>query len=407
MHRTVGLLGGGQLGQMLCEVSNPLGINVVILDAENSPAKQVNAKVSHINGSFKDPEKIRELASRVDILTVETEHVNTFVLEEIAEKGIVVQGQDGTTQIKKVEVQPSWRTIRVIQDKFDQKQHLLKNGVNTAKSRAVSSQLGELEAHGQKFGFPFMLKTRKEAYDGRGNYPIRTAESIPKALQSLHGKDLYVEEWIDFQMELAVMVAKYEDGVTSDGHATIAYPAVETTQQDSICKLVYAPARGVSDDILLEAQKIARKAVGSLWGRGIFGVELFLLRDGSLVVNEIAPRPHNSGHYTIEACPTFSQFKSHLLSVLGIMPLIPNARILPFVPSTIMLNILGGATKTSHDDLVKAAMAMPSAAIHMYGKESKPGRKIGHITVVATTMSQAENLIEPLISLVDSIRAER
>lgn len=167
MDRTIGLLGGGQLGRMLCDAANDLGVKITILDAENSPAKQVNTG-AHINGSFTDPEKIRELARQVDILTVEIEHVDTNVLEEIAEKGVEVADENGKKSIKKVKVQPSWKTIRVIQDKYLQKDHLIKAGVKTAISRSVGSKAEDLESCGQELGFPFMLKARKDAYDGRG-----------------------------------------------------------------------------------------------------------------------------------------------------------------------------------------------------------------------------------------------
>ncbi|KAH7342440.1 putative Phosphoribosylaminoimidazole carboxylase [Rhexocercosporidium sp. MPI-PUGE-AT-0058] len=405
MDRKVGLLGGGQLGQMLCEAANPSGISVTILDAENSPAKQVNAKIAHINGSFIDPEKIRELARKVDILTVEIEHVDTHILEEIAEKGIEVVGDDGKKTMKKVEVQPSWKTIRTIQDKYLQKDHLTKNGVHTAISRSVGSSEKELQDFGRDFGYPFMLKARKDAYDGRGNFPVKSASDVKEALSVLKDRALYAEKWANFKMELAVIVVKTEDGVSTEGKGTAVYPVVETIHEDSICKLVYAPARGVSSSIQDQAQELARKAVGSLWGKGVFGVELFLMDDDRLIVNEIAPRPHNSGHYTIEACPTMSQYKAQLLSILGIFP--PITKIPATFPATIMLNILGGASKGAHNELMKKAVAIPSVSLHMYGKDSKPARKIGHITAVGTSMAQTEKLVNPLIALADSIRAER
>ncbi|KAF7944836.1 uncharacterized protein EAE97_005469 [Botrytis byssoidea] len=391
MEKTVGLLGGGQLGQMLCEAANPLGVKVIILDAPNSPAKQVNAKNDHLDGSFIDAEKIRELAKKVDVLTVEIEHVDTYVLEELANSG--------------VEVQPSWKTLRVIQDKYLQKEHLIKAGVQTATSQAVEA--GNLEEFGRTHGYPFMLKARKDAYDGRGNCPVKSESDIKNALEVLKDRSLYAEKWASFRMELAVMVVKTENEVSKDGDSTIAYPVVETIHEDSICKLVYAPARGISSDLQKKAQTLARKAVGSLWGKGVFGVELFVMEDGEILVNEIAPRPHNSGHYTIEACPTMSQYKSQLLSILGIMPSFPNSVIPSMFPATIMLNILGGASKDSHNELMQQAAAIPTANLHMYGKESKPARKIGHITVIGSSMAQAEQLISPLITLNDNMRAER
>ena len=407
MDRKIGLLGGGQLGQMLCEAANPLGIEVVILDAPASPAKQVNARTQHIDGSFTNPEQIRELARRVDILTVEIEHVDTQVLEEIAERGVEVTDADGGKRIKRVEVQPSWKTIRTIQDKYLQKGHLAKYGVPTAASKSLESTEKELLEFGKEHGFPFMLKARKDAYDGRGNYPVNSSSEIKDALEALNGRSLYAEKWAQFKKELAVMVVKTNDETQDRGEWTIAYPAVETVHEDSICKLVYSPPRGVSAAIQKQAQGIARKAVGCLWGKGVFGVEMFLMSDDSIIVNEIAPRPHNSGHYTIESCPTMSQYKSQLLSILGIMPSFPSSVIPAMFPAAIMLNILGGASKSSHKVIVKHALNIPTAALHMYGKESKPARKIGHITLVAPSMSQAQEIMDPLISLADAMRAER
>ena len=275
-----------------------------------------------------------------------------------------------------------------------------------------------------------MLKSRKDAYDGRGNYPVKSPADISDALEALAGKSLYAEKWANFRLELAVMVVKTENDTSDCGRSTIAYSVVETVHEDSVCKLVYAPPRDVSIIVQNEAQDLARKAVGSFPGKGVFGVELFLLPDGELllvpqddplreahislmhvigqlIVNEIAPRPHNSGHWTIEGCPTMSQFKSQLLAILGLMPSFPNSTIPAMFPATVMLNILGGKTQASHNKLMNMAIAIPAAALHMYGKDSKPGRKIGHITVVGSSSSEAEALIAPLITVADDIRAER
>jgi phosphoribosylaminoimidazole carboxylase len=403
MERTIGLLGGGQLGQMLCEAANPLGIKVVILDAGHSPAKQINARNPHLDGSFKDEHKIKELARQCDILTVEIEHVDTHVLEDIAENGVEVV-VDGNKRRKMVEVQPSWRTLRTIQDKYLQKHHLSERGVAIAQSMAVESTAAGLKDVGAKYGYPFMLKARKDAYDGRGNFPVMSESDIEEALSALGGRALYAEKWAKFKMELAVMVVKTANE-TDNFSATTAYPAVETIHEDSVCKLVYAPARNVPQNIREEAQELARKAVSTLWGKGVFGVELFLMEDDSIVVNEIAPRPHNSGHYTIESCPTLSQYKAQLLSILGLLE--PAETIDMDVPAAIMLNILGGARPESHVPMMKGSIALKGASLHMYGKDSKPGRKIGHITVLADSMPAAEKKIAPLLALADDMRAER
>lgn len=269
-QRTVGILGGGQLGRMLVEAANRHEIKVIVLDAENSPAKQINARL-HVNGSFADPEKVRELAKQCDILTVEIEHVDTHVLEEIAESG--------------VEVQPHWQTLRTIQDKYNQKKRLSSHGVSTVQSIPIKENTAtDLEGAGDKLGYPFMLKSRTLAYDGRGNFPVRSKADIPAALAALASRPLYGERWANFHMELAVMVVKIADE-SSDDEATcikntLAYPVVETIHEDSICKLVYAPARNLSVSLQDQAQTLARRTASAFMGKGIFGVEMFLLADG-------------------------------------------------------------------------------------------------------------------------------
>ena len=184
----------------------------------------------------------------------------------------------------------------------------------------------------------------------------------------------------------------------------LSYPTVETVQEDSICKTVYAPARNVSEAINQKAQALARKAVSAFEGKGAFGVEMFLLEDDSVILCEIASRIHNSGHYTIEACP-LSQFDSHLRAILDLP--IP-AESLKFRQPSIMLNLIGGATPDSHLKAAERALSIPNASIHLYSKgAARPGRKMGHVTVTAATMHEAETHIQPLIDLVDEIRSQR
>ncbi|KAL9025257.1 MAG: hypothetical protein Q9196_005887 [Gyalolechia fulgens] len=400
MDKTVGVLGGGQLGRMLTEAATRRNIKIITLDAKNSPAKQINASSLHIDGSFADPDAIRQLAERCDVLTVEIEHVNTDVLEDIA------TGVNCTQR----EVQPSWRTIRTIQDKPVQKEHLRSHNIPTAPSVVLNEPCSkeELEKIGMQLGFPFMLKSRTEAYDGRGNYPIKSQADIPAGMAALRDRPLYAEKWANFRMELATMVVKTtEDADEKWQESTVAYPVVETIHEDSICKLVYAPARSVSDSVLEKAQELARAAVATFWGKGVFGVEMFLLEDDEILVNEIAPRPHNSGHYTIEACP-MSQYDAHLRAILGMPITSEDVGFIGGDTNALMLNILGGSEPTSHQALVEEADAVRRARVHLYGKgDARPGRKMGHVTLVADSMSKAVAGMEPLISLADLIRAER
>lgn len=383
MDQRIGLLGGGQLGHMLIEAAHRLKIQVNILDSQTAPAKQISAHEGHIDGSFKDADSIRQLAARSDVLTIEIEHVDTHILEEVS---------------RYIRVEPSWKTIRTIQDKYLQKEHLTAHDVSTADSTPLKENSAEeLKRIASEFGLPFMLKSRTEAYDGRGNFPVKKEGDFGPALSALKDRPLYAERWADFKMELAVMVVKTKDGM-------LAYPAVETIHEDSICKLVYAPARGLSGNMRTRAQELAQRAVGAFEGKGVFGVEMFLLDNGTLLVNEIAPRPHNSGHYTIEACP-LSQYDAHLRAILD-LPI--QQKDIRLKEPAVMLNILGGRRPHDHVDIADQALKIPGACVHMYGKgDGRPGRKMGHVTITNVTTAQAEHDIAPLIQAVDTLRAER
>ncbi|KAI2623036.1 Phosphoribosylaminoimidazole carboxylase [Hypomontagnella submonticulosa] len=410
----IGLLGGGQLGRMLCEAAGPLGIPIAVLDTEDCPAKQANQNNLHVTGSFKDPEKIKLLASRCDFLTVEIEHVETEVLEEIATKGVEVPTPDGkSTVLKKVPVHPSWKTIRLIQDKYQQKEYFARNGIPVADQMAIESgdaRADSLDEAAWKYGFPFMLKGSKGSYDGRGNFKVNGPEDLKGVSEQMGDQPLYAEKWVPFEMELSVMVLRTEDDHGKLKHV-YPYPVVETIHEDSICTKVFYPPRNIPENVKSRVQKVASDVIASLWGRGVFAVEMFLLADGQILVNEVAPRPHNSGHFTIEAVPQMSQYKAQLYSILDRIPE-KGANLTARVPSAIMLNILGGAQPTSHNRFVELAEGIhddfTDIYVHLYGKESKPGRKIGHIT--ATGLSSVERLAEtinPLIRVMDEIRAER
>ncbi|KAF4842654.1 phosphoribosylaminoimidazole carboxylase [Colletotrichum siamense] len=405
---TIGLLGGGQLGRMLCEAAGPLGIDIAILDEANCPAKMANQNSRHVTGSFKDPAKIRELAAMCDVITVEIEHVNTEVLEEIATRGVITA--PGT--VKKVPVHPHWQTLRLIQDKFLQKEHFSRAGLPIAPQMAIESSPAipeSLSAAYKSFGFPFMLKARKGSYDGRGNFKVNGVQDYEAAIQAMGKLSLYAEKWVPFDMELAVMVVRTED---EDGELrkVHTYPAVETIHEESICTKVYYPPRRVPLDVCEKARQVAGDVVKTLKGRGVFAVEMFLLKDGTITVNEVAPRPHNSGHYTIEAVPYMSQYKAQLYSILDMLP--RSIKLQPRVSSAIMLNILGGAREDSHEELVDLTTSLyddkMDIFLHLYGKSSKPARKIGHITVTSYEHGvNLEQLAAPLINEVNYMREAR
>ncbi|KAJ4375814.1 hypothetical protein N0V83_001091 [Neocucurbitaria cava] len=382
-NRKVGVLGGGQLGRMLIEAANRLNIQVNVLDAASSPAKQISAHDGHIEGSFKDSAAVKTLAQASDVVTVEIEHVDTHMLEEVASE---------------VVVEPSWKTLRTIKDKYAQKHYLKEHGVDVADSIDLEGKGVEgLKEVGTTYGYPYMLKSKTEAYDGRGNFVVKSDADVDAAFEALGKRPLYAERWADFRIELAVMVVKTKDGV-------LTFPTVETVHEDSICKLTYAPPRNVSESTAQSAQALAKKAIGAFEGKGVFGVEMFLLKDDSLLINEIAPRPHNSGHYTIEACP-ISQYDAHLRAILDLPISQSNLRLRE--PS-IMLNILGGQTPDSHVQVARKALESPNASVHLYGKgDARPGRKMGHITVTAPTLAAAEHEIHPLIDFVDAKKGKK
>lgn len=368
--KKIGILGGGQLGRMIVEAANRLNIETIILESgENSPAKQINASGEHIDGSFKNIDDIRKLAEKSDVLTVEIEHVDTEALKQI-------QKETG------VKIYPSPETIEIIKDKFRQKEHLIQHNVAVAESVSVESSESALKEVGDKFGYPFMLKSKTEAYDGRGNFAVNNESSFNDALTVLSNRSLYAEKWAPFVKELAVMVVRNPDG------EVFSYPTVETIHKDNICHTVYAPAR-TNDTIQTKAQILAKKAVSTFPGAGIFGVEMFLLPDGELLINEIAPRPHNSGHYTIDACVT-SQFEAHIRAIAG-LPMPKNFTCFS-TPQTnaIMLNVLGFDEPNGELELCKRALETPNASVYLYGKSTRPKRKMGHINIVSGSMDDCE-----------------
>ncbi|CAK9095155.1 Phosphoribosylaminoimidazole carboxylase (AIR carboxylase) (AIRC) [Durusdinium trenchii] len=346
--RTVGCLGGGQLGRMMVYAAHRLGVRMCVLDplGESSPAGQVSEL--SIKGSFQAMLRRSELASKCDILTLEVEHVNAQALEELHLKGVPVQ--------------PLPFVVKLIQDKYDQKVHLQKHRIPLPDFLKVDSE-AELHEIGEKFGYPMMLKSRFGAYDGKGNAVVSDAASIPAAWEKLGGK---VEKWAPFKMELAVMVAR---GVDETMNVTMrTYPVVHTVQRDSVCFTCLTPPVGVTQKEQELAQKIATDAIKSFGdARGIFGVEMFLLDDGSVLLNEIAPRPHNTGHYTMEACGV-DQFEQHLRAVLGL----PLGDCHLRVGGAMMVNILGqGSTPELTAQTMaplRCALRVPDAGIHWYGK---------------------------------------
>lgn len=401
--RKIGVLGAGQLGRMFVEAASRLNIEVHLLDVgPSAPAKQISSNPHHIDGKFSDADKISALARQVDVLTIEIEHVDAQQLQRVLDQGLV----------KHVHPLPS--TIRLIQDKYAQKVHLTQHGLPVAEYMAVGpderdpsspassakEQASGIQAAGQEYGYPIMVKSRTQAYDGRGNFVVRDPSQAGQAVEALGGgsRGLYAEKWAPFEREVAVMVVRSSSGEVR------AYPAVETVHKDSICHSVYAPLRHADASVEAKAREIAERAVATFGGAGVFGVELFLMEDGQLYINEIAPRPHNSGHYTIEATET-SQYENHVRAILGL----PLGSTTLKVGSAAMVNILGLADSDEDPEAVTKTLApvvrslsIPGATTHLYGKAGcRRGRKMGHITVVGNSDAQVRQRLQPILDALD------
>ena len=362
IRETIGIVGGGQLGRMLTLAALPLGFKVIVVNpAPNSPAAQVGAE--EIIADLYDAAALQELAEKSDYITVEIEHLDTEILDKLAAAG--------------KQVNPAPKTIRLIQDKFLQKQYLDKAGIPLAPYVAITDKKSATKAL-KDFGGKMLIKTRHGAYDGRGNMVVKSTGDIDKALKLFAGKQLYAEGFVPFVKELAVMVAR-----STQGEIAI-YPIVETFHERNICVEVHAPA-DVAKKHLEEAQKIAIKVAKLLDGAGTFGIEMFLTSDGKVLVNEIAPRVHNSGHYTMEANRT-SQFEQHIRAIAG-LPLGDTAMV---VPAAVMINILGERDGTTEVQGLREVLQTPHVSVHVYGKSpTKIDRKMGHITATGDTLAVA------------------
>ncbi|MEK9176435.1 MAG: 5-(carboxyamino)imidazole ribonucleotide synthase [Patescibacteria group bacterium] len=363
---TIGIVGGGQLGKMLTLAAKKMGFTVIVTDpTPESPAGQVADR--QIVGGYKDVKATRELSRLADIITIEAEFVNDAVLQKIAKKGIPVH--------------PSPKTIRIIKDKLKQKEFLKKHKIPTAEFVRIDKQ-GDIEKAIEKFGLPVMLKAREDAYDGKGNYLINKESDIKKGLEKLKDRNLYLEKFVPFIKELAIIVARTPYAEMA------AYPVVETRHIDNVCDTVIAPAK-ISKKAQKNATAIAKKTMKQLKGAGVFGIEMFLVKGDKVLINEIAPRVHNSGHYTIEACVT-SQFEQHIRAITG-LPLGSTEMI---VKAAVMKNILGSVQGSGYPKGLDKALKIPGVSYHLYNKkETRVARKMGHLTVVGDSIEECKQKV--------------
>ena len=366
MAQVLGIIGGGQLGMMLTEAARKMSkhiSDIIVLDpTKNCPAAKAGAK--QIIADFKDKNAIVELSLQSDIITYEIESGNSEVLESINAE---------------VTINPLPTTLRIIQDKYLQKKFLRENGLPVAEFVIVES-IKDVKEKIKHFGYPVMLKARRDAYDGRGNFRIENPEQIEQAYEQFSGRPTMLERVIDFQMEVSVIAARNTKGQIA------TYPVVENIHEDNILKMTIAPAR-VNKKISDEAEKVAKKTMEVLHGAGVFGIEMFVTKDEKILINEIAPRVHNSGHHTLQSSAT-SQFEQHLRAILGL-----ELGKTDLLHHTVMCNILG---PRGFQGKYKSITLDQNDGVYlkMYQKdEANPQRKMGHFNVVDINDTKDINML--------------
>jgi 5-(carboxyamino)imidazole ribonucleotide synthase len=365
VHR-VGIIGGGQLAWMMAAAAAKLGVKLVVQTPEpTDPAVAIAAAT--VFAAITDATATAQLATQCDVVTFENEFVDLAALR--------------TLEIQGTRFHPALSVLAPLLDKYDQRTYLQKLGIPTPHFGALSQG-----AHGAEppLPWPVVLKTRRHGYDGQGTFVIRDQATWQATLAKLGDTPVLVEEFVPFDRELAVMAARSMTG------EIVVYPVVETQQEHQVCRRVIAPA-AIDSEVVAAVVAIAHTLLDSLQVVGILGIELFLTPDHQVLVNEIAPRTHNSGHYTLDACAT-SQFEQHLRAVCG-LPL-GNPALLG--AGAVMVNLLGYETAQSDYCGVRQQLAaLPNAHVHWYGKTAaRPGRKLGHVTVLLEGQNVPQQAVE-------------
>ena len=350
---TLAIIGGGQLARMMAEPAAALGLPLRLL-AEDDGVSAAQVIPDHVVGDYRDLDVLRKVTDGCAVVTFDHEHVPTEHLHALEETLAVRPGPDA---------------LVYAQDKGLMRERLAELDVPCPRNAIVAS-VADVEA----FGLPCVLKTTRGGYDGKGVWIVRSLDDAAEPLETAQrsGVRLLAEELVDFRRELSAIVARSPSGQAA------AYPIVQTTQLDGVCHEVIAPAPDLSADAAAHAQQLALRIAGELGVTGILAVELFETVDGRILVNELAMRPHNTGHWTQDGAVT-SQFENHLRAVMDLPLGAPEPR----APWTVMVNILGGAQETGrlYDGYPHALARDPRLRVHLYGKEMRPGRKVGHVNV--------------------------
>ena len=369
--QTIGVLGGGQLGRMLAQAATRLGYRVHIYEPQaGSPAGAVAH--AEVNAPYEDLAALGAFARACDVVTYEFENVPVAPLRAI----------EGLTQLR-----PHWSVLETCQNRSREKNWLRRHGFPHAQFAEVPAG-GDLAAAVRQVGLPCVVKTADFGYDGKGQVKVRAAEEIAAAAPAFARQACVVEQWVDFALEVSVVVAR-----TAAGEVAL-FPVTENLHTNHILDFSIVPAR-IAAPVADAAAALARTIAEKIGLVGVLGVELFVGRDGAVLVNELAPRTHNSGHYTIDACVT-SQFEQQVRAICG-LPLGSTRLLSPAV----MVNILGdvwfGPSGAPREPAWAALLAEPAAHLHLYGKEApRPGRKMGHFTVTADDADAALALAQEL-----------
>ena len=362
--RPIGILGGGQLARMLALAGHPLGLEFRVL--EPSTAAPAAVVADHVCGALDDPEVLARFADGLDVVTCEIEHLPDLALE-------LEDKRDGLA------LRPGARAIRTARDRLEEKTFVRDCRIATADFISVDTHADVALAQ-EKLGFPFILKTRTHGYDGRGQAVVRDAEEAAEAFDELSPAPLLAESFVPFERELSVIVARSTSGELAH------YPVVQNHHAEGILRWTLAPAPNASDAIRKRAEEIATTLATALDYVGVLTIELFQVGD-ELLVNEMAPRVHNSGHWTIEGAET-SQFENHLRAILG-LPLGKTAA----TDGWVMFNLLGELPDTQR------TLEIPGAHLHLYGKAPRPGRKLGHVTIRAAEPATERTALQARLGL--------
>jgi 5-(carboxyamino)imidazole ribonucleotide synthase len=378
MTKILGIIGGGQLGMMLTEAAKKMPEHiskVIVLDPnENCSASLVGAE--QIVADFKNREAIIELSEKVDIITYEIESGDSDVLKSVENNA---------------EINPSPETLKIIQDKFLQKTFLQNNNIPVPDFIEIDN-IEDVINGLEKFGYPALLKSRRDAYDGKGNFKIDSKNEIQKAYNYFKGQKLMLERFVPFKMEVSVIASRNTKGEIK------TYPLVENIHEKNILRETIAPAR-TSNEVSEKSEKIASDTMNVLKGAGVFGIEMFVTQNDEIVINEIAPRVHNSGHHTLQSGKT-SQFEQHLRAILGL-----ELGSTELIYNTIMYNILGNLD--FEGEYKKIKFSGKNIFLKMYEKKiSKPLRKLGHLNIVGTDNQTMDKLLDELSQIKNKVEVE-